>query len=515
MAQRVDGQCPEWIRDAVFYQVFPDRFARSPSVVAPGVLEAWDSPPTTHGFKGGNLPGVVEHLDDLVELGVSAIYLTPVFASPANHRYHTYDYLQVDPLLGGTAALRQLVDSVHQRGMRIIVDGVFNHAGRGFWPFHHVLENGSASPYTDWFHLDLDALRSGRPLRAYPDGADQPPTPAWADAHRAGAQSRRELGYEAWWDLPALPRLNIANPAVRAYLLDVARHWTRFGVDGWRFDVPEEVPLDFWHRMRSVILEENPDAFLVGEVWRVAPEWVGPSGPFDGLMNYPLAWSMIGFAAGAGLDRDVASEQSEMRTHLQPIGGGAFLDSVTAILAAYPESVASAQLTLLGSHDTPRLRTVCGDDSVAVQLAMLLLLTLPGTPCIYYGDEIGMRGRADPDCRGAFPWETGARDEETWRLVRAAIALRAASNALRGDEFVPLAATGDACAFRRGGGDEAAWVIANAGEDEVVLELPDLASDAEPVLGVGGGMVVLRDAGTHVRIAGRSGVVLRRPSPQR
>ena len=157
---------PAWVRDAVFYQIFPDRFARSARVPKPGPLEPWDTPPTVHGFKGGDLLGVVEHLDHLERLGVNAIYFNPVFASASNHRYHTYDYLAVDPLLGGDAALRELLDSCHARGMRVVLDGVFNHASRGFWPFHHVLETGAGSPYRDWFYFNAEDLDSGRQIRA-------------------------------------------------------------------------------------------------------------------------------------------------------------------------------------------------------------------------------------------------------------------------------------------------------------------------------------------------------------
>jgi len=135
---------PRWVRHAVFYQIFPDRFAASERVPKPGHLEPWADPPTLHGFKGGDLLGIAEHLPMLADLGVTALYLTPIFASASNHRYHTYDYLRVDPLLGGDAALRELIDAVHARGMRIVLDGVFNHTGRGFWAFHHILENGSA-----------------------------------------------------------------------------------------------------------------------------------------------------------------------------------------------------------------------------------------------------------------------------------------------------------------------------------------------------------------------------------
>jgi neopullulanase len=179
----VSADTPAWVRDAVFYQIFPDRFAASDRVVKPGVLEAWDAPPTVDGFKGGDLLGIAEHLGYLEDLGVNAIYLTPVFASASNHRYHTYDYLAVDPLLGGDAALRELLDVAHGRGMRIVLDGVFNHTGRGFWPFHHVLEAGAASPYKSWFHLDEAALEAGRPLLAYPPARRRRP---WA-TRRGGA----------------------------------------------------------------------------------------------------------------------------------------------------------------------------------------------------------------------------------------------------------------------------------------------------------------------------------------
>src|SRR5207249_1903894 len=166
----------------------------------------WDAPPTQHGFKGGDLLGIAERLDDLLDLGISALYLTPVVASASNHRYHAYDYLRVDPLLGGDAAFRELLDAAHERGMRVILDGVLNHASRGFWPFHHVLENGAASPYVDWFILNPEWLGSGRPLRAYPQApADAPgneaPATSWVLAHAAGIDSLATLGYRAWWDL--------------------------------------------------------------------------------------------------------------------------------------------------------------------------------------------------------------------------------------------------------------------------------------------------------------------------
>jgi neopullulanase len=173
---------PDWAKHAIFYQIFPDRFARSPRARHPrGItFKPWGSPPAVQGFQGGDLWGIVDKLDYLQALGITALYLNPIFASAANHRYHTFDYFQVDPLLGGNEALRELLDKAHARGIRVVLDGVFNHASRGFWPFHHVLENGKKSPYLDWF------IVQDWPLRPYSSDKDTPPN------------------YSAWWDLPAL-----------------------------------------------------------------------------------------------------------------------------------------------------------------------------------------------------------------------------------------------------------------------------------------------------------------------
>ena len=243
-------EIPHWAADAIFYQIFPDRFARSETVAKPNNLEPWNTPPTRHGFKGGDLLGIAEHLDYLLDLGVTALYLNPIFQSTANHRYHTHDYYQVDPILGGNKALRALLDRAHQRGMRVILDGVFNHASRGFFQFSHVAENGPASPYVDWFYVN------NFPLRPY--------------NARRGKQ-----GYEAWWNLPALPKLNVSTPAVREFLWDVAAYWIEFGADGWRLDVPAEIDDDlFWQEFRRRVRAVNPEAYLVGEIWDDARRWL-------------------------------------------------------------------------------------------------------------------------------------------------------------------------------------------------------------------------------------------------
>ena len=464
---------PKWVRDAVFYQVFPDRFARSPRVQAPGPLEPWDGPPTPYGFKGGNLPGITEHLDDLRELGISALYLNPIFQSASNHRYHTYDYLAVDPLLGGTGALRELIDACHARGMRIVLDGVFNHTGRGFWPFHHVLENGAGSPYRDWFVFDQARLQAGVPVAAYPGPEQRRELAAARGAGGPrGPASERILGYRAWWDLPALPKLNIANPEVREHVLGVAEHWVRFGIDGWRLDVPGEIDdPGFWREFRERVRAANPEAYLVGEIWQVAPDWLSGD-RFDALMNYPLLEAILGFAAGSHLDRSVVAGQSELARNVRPLDAPGFGSRLAELLAAYDPAVVASQLNLLDSHDTPRFVTMAGGDRAALRLALLLIMTLPGAPCLYYGDEIGLEGRADPDSRRAYPWDPASWDHELRAYTRAVTAMRRAHPVLRAEGSLRTAtAVGNTHVHVRSNESEVAVVAVNAAETPATVEL--------------------------------------------
>jgi neopullulanase len=452
----VSVDTPAWVRDAVFYQIFPDRFAASERVPKPGDFEPWDAPPTVYGFKGGDLLGIAEHLDDLVELGVTAIYMTPIFQSASNHRYHTYDYLTVDPLLGGDDALRELLDRAHERGMRVVLDGVFNHTGRGFWPFHHILENGAASPYRDWFHLDADVLSGERELTPYPP----------LDAPAGGS-----YGYRAWAGLPALPKLNTDHPAVREYLLSVAEHWLRFGIDGWRLDVPNEIDDPaFWAAFRRRCRAIRPDAYLVGEIWQTAPEWVGED-RFDALMDYPLAEAILGFVGGSSLDLDIVRAHHEYAAYLEPLDAPAFTARLVELLGVYDPDVVAVQLNLLSSHDAPRALTVLGGDVAAFRMATLLQCLLPGAPSIYYGDEIGMTGGNDPASRGAYPWDRARWDGDLRAFVRAVLALRAAEPAVRHGSTAAVGAVGRAIALERRL-DAARLVVAvNAGDDPIDLEV--------------------------------------------
>ncbi|MBP1705078.1 MAG: nplT, partial [Chloroflexi bacterium] len=479
------GAPPARDRDAPPDTVGPLSRARHapPDFEAP---PAWVRDAVYHGFKGGDLLGVAERLDDLVDLGVTALYLNPIFASAANHRYHTYDYLAVDPLLGGNAAFHELIEAAHARGIRVVLDAVFNHVGRGFWPFHHVLEAGADSPYRDWFHLSAEVLDRARGLRAYPDW-----TPGWEEVAAdpgpflSGDWSLQQLGYRAWWGLPALPKLNTDHPPVREFIWSVAEHWLRQGADGWRLDVPQEIAdPSFWAEFRRRCRTVRPDAYLVGEIWHVEPGWLtGSGGPFDALMNYPLTESILSFVAGPSLDAGLVAGHHELSRFVAPTDAPGFAGRLESLLAAYPPATTAAMLNLLSSHDMPRVWSLCGGDPAAVRLAYLLLATLPGAPCVYYGDEVGMEGRGDPDCRRGYPLRQEDRDETFRAWLRAALATRRAVPALRADGVRVVAAEDGLLVLLRGGdadrraGGGTAVVAVNAGSvlAEATVALPELA----------------------------------------
>lgn len=393
---------PEWVSNAVLYQIFPDRFRCSGRVVAQRSLslKPWGNDPAEQGFHGGDLYGVIEALEELQGMGVTCLYLTPIFSSAANHRYHAYDYLTVDPLLGGNAALDALIDAVHQRGMRLVLDGVFNHCGRGFWAFHHLVENGQNSPYRDWFHVHR------WPVRPYPEEG-------------------MDCGYDCWWAVPDLPKFNHADPGVRDHLLAVGRHWIERGIDGWRLDVPAEVPADFWVEFRRVVREVNPEAWIVGEIWGDARAWLQGE-HFDGVMNYRLGWSTLCWVAGDHLRRDYRNPEYP----LDPLSTEQLIGIWDTTAGWYRPEVTRAQMNLLDSHDVPRALHSLQGDVEALKLALVLLFLLPGAPCVYYGTEAALAGGPEPGCREGFPWNR-PRCEALQSLIRDMAALRTHQSAIR------------------------------------------------------------------------------------
>jgi glycosidase len=485
-----DAVTPDWVKHAIFYQIFPDRFARSERVVKPSNLEAWDSPPTRFGYKGGDLLGIVERLDYLQDLGVTALYLNPIFQSTANHRYHTHDYYRVDPLLGGDAALDELLDACKRREMRVVLDGVFNHASRGFFQFNDVLENGAASPWIDWFHFHE------QPANAY--DYNRPP------------------GYSAWAGLHALPKLNTDNPQVREYVMQVGEHWMRKGIDGWRLDVPQEIQTPgFWQEFRQRIKRINADAYIVAEIWHQVPEWLqGDS--FDATMNYPFAEAAIAFTAGPRVQHEMV--QGRGYRPYPALRGTEYADRIDHLLRIYPWPVELAMLNLLDSHDTARVLTIAGGDRSSLALALLLLCTYPGAPSIYYGDEIGMTGGpSDELARGAFPWDRpDSWDNSLRQFTKDLIALRRAHAALRLGSYRRLAADDDTYAFARshdaGTGAATLLVAVNVAETPrtVTLPLEHLATrTAAPATLFGRAEIVaLTDDTLTIELPPRASVVL-------
>lgn len=433
---------PEWVKHAVFYQIFPDRFASSERVSKPVNLEPWDSPPSHRGFKGGDLLGVVEHLDHLEFLGVTAIYLNPIFQSAANHRYHTYDYFRVDPILGGDTAFRTLLDAAHVRGIRVVLDGVFNHASRGFFQFNHLMENGAASPYAEWFRV-----------REYPVNA---------------FDDRKKPNYACWWDNRELPQLNTDHIQVREFLFEVAEHWIRAGIDGWRLDVPLEIKTPgFWEEFRRRVRAINPEAYILAEIWHEAQPWLGGD-QFDAVMNYPFNRACLEFFGG----KDLNTKEHPGGFKLRPGDARDFDHSVEDMLNIYPREVVDVQFNLLSSHDEPRFLTMVGGDKRRLQLATLFQMTYPGAPSVYYGDEIGMLGGSDPDCRRSFPWDETLWDRDLLGAFKRAVALRRDHEALRTGSFVVLHAKGHCYAFARQHSQETLVVVLNAGDKPESLSLP-------------------------------------------
>ncbi|HOU11688.1 MAG TPA: alpha-amylase family glycosyl hydrolase [Anaerolineae bacterium] len=439
------NQPPAWVKDAIFYQIFPDRFARSEKLTKPANLESWELPPTIRGFKGGDFLGIVEHLDYLEDLGINAIYFCPIFQSAANHRYHTHDYYTVDPILGGNGAFAQFLEQAHRRGIRVMLDGVFNHASRGFLQFNHIMENGPQSPYIDWF------IVKKFPLRAFDD--------------------KRKPNYVCWWNNRELPKLNTDHPQVRDFIFNVAEYWLRQGIDGWRLDVPLEIKTPgFWEAFRRRVRAANPEAYILAEIWDEAKPWL-QGDHFDAVMNYGFNRACYGLFGQETLD----TSQRPGGFKIKRLDARHFARQIDHMLNLYAWPMTLAQYNLISSHDEPRFLTMVGSDKRRLRLATLFQMTFPGAPSVYYGDEIGMEGGADPDCRRAFPWDESRWDHDLRADFKRFIALRKAHPALRDGDFVTLYAKDLTYAFARTCAAEVVVVVVNA--DTTAVNVPiNLAS---------------------------------------
>lgn len=422
-------QPPAWVKDAVFYQIFPERFANGDPSLTPASAEAWGNEPTPSNFFGGDLQGVIDHLDYLNELGINAIYFTPVFQAPSNHKYDTTDYMKVDPSFGTNDKLKELVEACHARGIRVLLDAVFNHAGGTFPPFLDLLKYGSESQYADWFHV-----------REWPISVSEEGIPS----------------YETFAFVASMPKLNTEHPDVKRYLLEVAQYWIEeIGIDGWRLDVANEVDHAFWREFRQTVKSVNPEAYILGEIWHDSLMWL-QGDQFDAVMNYPFTNAVLDFCSYGKLD----AKQ--------------FADAIGNQLAAYPLQVTETAFNLLDSHDTPRLLTISDEDERRMKLAALFQLTFPGVPCIYYGDEVGLTGGGDPGCRKCMEWDEEKQNRDLFSFYQSLIAMRMEHAALRGTGFSFLSAESGSklLAYERQEGAERFVIVLNASEETASFTLP-------------------------------------------
>lgn len=412
---------PSWFSDAVFYQIFVERFANGNSKISPDNLVPWDSDPTPKSFYGGDLEGIRSNLSYLQDIGINAIYLTPIFESISNHKYDTIDYMEIDAHFGDKEIFRRLVSEAHDKGIRIILDAVFNHCSDQFAPFRDVLEHGENSLYKDWFLI-----------KEFP-------------------VSQTEPNYEVFARVPYMPRFNTANEEVKKYLFDVVRYWTtEFHIDGWRLDVADEPDHSFWREFRNVVKEMDNDLIIIGEVWHDSMPWL-LGDQFDTVMNYPVMHQAINFFAKGEIDAK------------------AFSEVLTMQLMKYPDVINEMMFNLLDSHDTERFLFMCKGNKQNLMNAAAFIFGYLGSPCIYYGTEIGLTGGYDPGCRKGFNWNKEEWDQEIHSYYKRLISIRKSESALRYGE-IAFQSTKELFVMKRSYEESVIYVVIN--QTDTVQLLP-------------------------------------------
>lgn len=366
-----------WCDKSVFYQIFVDRFRIGETKKNTDYIDKkWGELPEPKGFFGGDLKGITEKLDYLNDLGINAIYLTPIFQSPSNHKYDTIDYETIDEMFGTNSDLKELVENAHRRGIKILLDAVFNHCSYLCKQFQDVLLKGKQSGYYDWFIIHGDR----------PDLDD--------------------INYECFAACNYMPKWNTNNNEVQNFLLHIAVKWIReYGIDGWRLDVADEVSHDFWRNFRKAVKNEKPDAMIIGENWHNAFPWL-QGDQFDSIMNYSFTKACLDYFAFG----KYSAKQ--------------FCDRLSEILMRNTDQVNEMMLNLLDSHDTERFLTNAGGNKSKLKCALAVMFFFVGMPCIYYGTEIGMSGGYDPDSRRTFDWNENHWDKDLFQTIKELIQLR-------------------------------------------------------------------------------------------
>ena len=371
-------EVPQWAANKVVYQIFPSRFATT----QPVDKKLWyKAPITPMDDLHGNLRGIIEHLDYIKDLGIDVVYLTPIFKSNSCHKYDTIDYYQVDPSFGTTEDLKELVQKSHERGMKVVLDAVYNHSGREFFAFQDILEKGEKSKYLDWYFID-----------------ELPPRGEWGEI-----PNFKCFGYYG-----GMPKLNLKNPEVEKYITDVACYWIKeCDIDGWRLDVGDEISHFFWKNFRKAIKAVKKDMLIIGEIWHYAGDFL-EGDEWDTVMNYPFYLNLIDL---------LADEKINVRQFVQNLG---YLKG-RLNKKCYP-----LMWNLIDSHDTARFLHLCHDNKKKQHLAAAFQLLMPGMPMVYYGDEYAMPGANDPDCRRGMYWDEEYQDKEMYNWYKKLMQIRKA-----------------------------------------------------------------------------------------
>lgn len=385
--QEIDRfKTPDWVKKTVWYQIFPERFANGDPTNDPAGTLPWSSKaPDREDFFGGDLQGVLDHLDYLEELGINGIYFCPIFKATSNHKYDTIDYFEIDPDFGDKDLFRRLVAACHARGIRVMLDAVFNHIGDDSPQWQDVLAKGADSDYVDWFHIHSFPITYEMTKKA---------------------ETAKNLSYDTFAFTPHMPKLNTANPEVQEYLLSIARYWVaEFDIDAWRLDVANEVDHHFWKRFHQEMLVLKPDFYILGEIWHSSQAWLNGD-EFHGVMNYAFTETIEHFF----VDQTISLPKM--------IGG------LNEQLMLYRSQTNQMMFNSLDSHDTARILTMCEGNQALVKQVLAFMFMHPGAPCIYYGTEIGMSGENDPDCRKCMIWDEKSQDQDMLAYTKQLIDLR-------------------------------------------------------------------------------------------
>lgn len=422
---------PSWVKDTVWYQIFPDRFygADNQSQLTWGHL-----PVNNHEIYGGNLKGVIAKLSYLKELGITGIYFTPIFLAPTAHKYDTTDYFKIDPQFGTNEDFKALVEKAHSLGIKVMLDGVFNHCGYDHPFFQDVVEHGEKSIYKDAFFIDQF------PVINFP----------LDDKKRPINYHKVKLNFKTFAFTPHMPKWHTDHPLVKAHLLDVIEYWIReYDIDGWRLDVSNEISHDFLRDIKKRSRSAKKDTFILGENWDSSIPWL-MGDQLDAVMNYDLSYPLWKY-----LDESLSLS--------------AFKDMVINYLAYTPKHVMESMFNLVGSHDTVRIKRRLKDDPRRVKLSYLFMFLSAGAPNIYYGDEIGLTGEHDPDNRRCMPWDEKDWDLDFLAFTKKLIQLRESYASFRAPDYYFLDL--DILAFYKKSENDQILVFMNQ-QDNQTINLP-------------------------------------------